>query len=93
MIFYGIILVLLVLYYLVMAPKTIRNTLKMIGLMAVLAALMVFVGWGVINLFRSPPQIYIILVMTVLGLLCFKDVCYLSQRPLPKSLARIWFEK
>ena len=60
--FYLIIAILIISYYIFMAPKTIRNTLGMIGLV------------GLVKIMQSPPEIFLALAMVALGFFALRDV-------------------
>ena len=78
--FYLILAVLLISYYIFMAPKTIQNTLNMIGMVGVVALLLVLAVMSFIKIIQSPPEIFIGLGMTVLGFFAIRDVYRLPAR-------------
>lgn len=81
--FYLILAILLVLYYIFIAPKTIKNTMTMISLVALVAFLIVLAGMTFIRLIQSPPEIFVGLGMIALGYYTLKDVLKLSKKPKP----------
>lgn len=78
--FYLLVGLLLALYYIFAAPKTIKGTLNTVLLVAVLAMLLVLAILGVIKVMQSPPEIFLGLLMTVLGGYTLKDVLNLSPK-------------
>ncbi|EHJ56989.1 hypothetical protein HMPREF9318_01397 [Streptococcus urinalis FB127-CNA-2] len=78
--FYLIIAILIVSYYFFLAPKTVRNTLNMIGLVAIVALLIVLAGMSFIKLIQSPPELFIGLAMIVLTYFAIKDILTLSDK-------------
>lgn len=72
--FYLIIAILIVSYYIFMAPKTIRNTLGMIGFVGLIALLLVLAGMSFIKIMQSPPEIFLALAMVALGFFALRDV-------------------
>lgn len=72
--FYLIIAILIVSYYIFMAPKTIRNTLGMIGVVGLIALLLVLAGMSFIKIMQSPPEIFLALAMVALGFFALRDV-------------------
>ena len=79
--FYLIVAILLVLYYLFMAPKTVQNTLNAIGIVGAVALLLVLAGMSFIKILQSPPEIFIALGMIVLGYYAIRDVLRMPARP------------
>ena len=61
--FYLIIAILIISYYIFMAPKTIRNTLGMIGLVGLVAMLLVLAVMSFVKIMQSPPEIFLALAM------------------------------
>ncbi|MDY4762003.1 DUF3165 family protein [Streptococcus thoraltensis] len=84
--FYLLVLLAIVLYYFFMAPKTIRNTINSIVLMAVMALLLILAGMSFMKLIQSPGEVYIIAIMLVFGFLAIRDVIRLSSRPIQPRL-------
>lgn len=72
--FYLIIAILIISYYIFMAPKTIRNTLGMIGLVGLVAMLLVLAVMSFVKIMQSPPEIFLALAMVVLGFFALRDV-------------------
>lgn len=72
--FYLIIAILIISYYIFMAPKTIRNTLGMIGLVGLVAMLLVLAVMSFVKIMQSPPEIFLALAMVVLGSFALRDV-------------------
>lgn len=78
--FYLIIAILLVLYYVFVAPKTVKNTMNMISLVAIVAFLLVLAGMTFIKILQSPPEILVGLGMIVVGYYALRDVMRLSKK-------------
>ncbi|MEY8699619.1 DUF3165 family protein [Streptococcus ferus] len=78
--FYLIIAILLVLYYVFVAPKTVKNTMNMISLVAIVAFLLVLAGMTFIKILQSPPEIFVGLGMIVVGYYALRDVMRLSKK-------------
>ena len=79
--FYAIIAILLLMYYIFIAPKTIKNTMNMISVVGIIAFLMVLAGMTFIRIIQSPPEIFIGIGMIIVGYYAFKDVLHLRTRP------------
>ncbi|MCB4936633.1 DUF3165 family protein [Streptococcus mutans] len=65
--FYAIIAILLLMYYIFIAPKTIKNTMNMISVVGIIAFLMVLAGMTFIRIIQSPPEIFIGIGMIIVG--------------------------
>ena len=79
--FYAIIAILLLMYYIFIAPKTIKNTMNMISVVGIIAFLMVLAGMTFIRIIQSPPEIFIVIGMIIVGYYALKDVLHLRTRP------------
>ena len=79
--FYAIIAILLLMYYIFIAPKTIKNTMNMISVVGIIAFLMVLAGMTFIRIIQSPPEIFIGIGMIIVGYYALKDVLHLLTRP------------
>ena len=78
--FYAIIAILLLMYYIFIAPKTIKNTMNMISVVGIIAFLMVLAGMTFIRFIQSPPEIFIGIGMIIVGYYALKDVLHLRTR-------------
>lgn len=63
-----------------MAPKSVRNTLTMIGLVALVALLIVLAGMSVLKILQTPPEIFIVLAMIGLAYFSIKDILNLPKK-------------
>lgn len=63
-----------------MAPKSVRNTLTMIGLVALVALLIVLAGMSVFKILQTPPEIFIVLAMIALAYFSIKDILNLPKK-------------
>ena len=79
--FYAIIAILLLMYYIFIAPKTIKNTMNIISVVGIIAFLMVLAGMTFIRIIQSPPEIFIGIGMIIVGYYALKDVLHLRTRP------------
>ncbi|MFC2366339.1 MAG: DUF3165 family protein, partial [Streptococcus mutans] len=79
--FYAIIAILLLMYYIFIAPKTIKNNMNMISVVGIIAFLMVLAGMTFIRIIQSPPEIFIGIGMIIVGYYALKDVLHLRTRP------------
>ncbi|MGT2751918.1 DUF3165 family protein [Streptococcus porcinus] len=72
--FYLIIAILIVSYYIFMAPKSIKNTLSMIGLVALVALLIVLAGMSLIKILESPPEVFVVIAMIAVSFFALCDI-------------------
>ena len=79
--FYAIIAILLLMYYIFIATKTIKNTMNLISVVGIIAFLMVLAGMTFIRIRQSPPEIFIGIGMIIVGYYALKDVLHLRTRP------------
>ena len=77
--FYAIIAILLLMYYIFIAPKTIKNTMNMISVVGIISFLMVLAGMTFIRIIQSPPEMLI--GIGIVGYYALKDVLHLRTRP------------
>lgn len=84
--FYLIVAILIVSYYFFMAPKTIRSTLNMIGMVGAVALLLVLAAMSFVKIMQSPPEIFLGLAMVALGFFAIRDVYRLPSKKDEKSI-------
>ncbi len=63
-----------------MAPASIRNTLSMIGLVALVALLLVLAGMSIVKLLQTPPEFFIALAMLALAYFSLKDILRMPKK-------------
>ena len=78
---YAIIAILLLMYYIFIAPKTIKNTMNMISVVGIIAFLMVLAGMTFIRIIQSPPEIFIGIGMIIVGYYALKVVWHFRTSP------------
>lgn len=57
-----------------MAPKSIKNTLSMIGLVALVALLIVLAGMSLIKILESPPEVFVVIAMIAVSFFALRDI-------------------
>lgn len=75
---YLIIAILIVLYYLFGAPKSVKNTMNMITLVGSVALMIVLASLTFLKILQSPPEILIVIGMAVLAYFTLKDISRLG---------------
>lgn len=77
--FYLIMGIMLVLFYIFMAPQTIKGTLNLVAAVFLLVALVVVLLLGVTKLVEAPMDLWLILVMVLVGLWSMYDLYHLDR--------------
>lgn len=77
--FYLIIGTLLILYYIFLAPKTIKSTMNIVLLVGLVALVSVLMVLGLIRMLQAPIEIFIGIAMTVFGAYVLRDVWRLEK--------------
>lgn len=83
--FYLIIAILIGLYYFFMAPKTVKNTLNIIGVVGLIALFIVLAGMSFVEIIHLPIEVFLGIGMIIIGYRAFRDVMALSAVPVVKS--------
>ena len=78
--FYLIVAILIISYYFFMAPKTIRRTLNMIGIVGAVAVLLVLAAMSFVKIMQSPPEVFVGIAMVALGFFAIRDVYRLPSK-------------
>lgn len=68
-------------YYIFIAPKTVKSTMNMISLVGIIALLLVLTGMALMRLIQSPPEIFVGIGMSAVGYYSLNDVMKLSTKP------------
>lgn len=78
--FYLLVGLLLGLYYIFVAPKTIKGTLNTVLVVGVIALLLVLAFLGVLKVMQSPPEVFVSIFMCGLGAYILRDVLQLRPK-------------
>lgn len=87
--FYLILAIIVILIYSFMAPKSVQSTMNLIVLMAAVAFLIILGIGSVIQLIQSPPEIFVGLLVSVLGFFALRDILYLQAKPKSPLLEKL----
>ena len=77
--FYLIIGIMLLLFYIFAAPQNIKGTMNVVASVFLLVALVIALVLGFLRIVQSPPEIWLCLVMIVLGLWAMWDLYFMPQ--------------
>ncbi|MBF7094575.1 DUF3165 family protein [Streptococcus sp. HF-1907] len=78
--FYLIIAILIALYYIFMAPKSVQSTLNAIGVVGLIALLVVLSVMSFIKIIALPGEVFVGVIMIVIGSLAMRDVLRLPKK-------------
>ncbi|TWS95428.1 MULTISPECIES: DUF3165 family protein [unclassified Streptococcus] len=78
--FYLIIALMILGYYFFAAPKSIKNTLNIIFIVGLVGSFVVLAILSFTQLSQSPPEIFVGLLMTLVGVLALKDMFALTTK-------------
>ncbi|MBM7635412.1 DUF3165 family protein [Streptococcus saliviloxodontae] len=84
--FYLIIIILILLYLIFRAPKTIRSTAGLIGVVALGALLLFVIVGGIQKLISLPIEYFLGIMMSIFAYFVVRDVYRLTARPRPQNL-------
>lgn len=77
---YLIVAILITLYYLFGAPKSVKNTMNMIVLVGLVAILLVLAVLTFFKMLQSPAEAYVAIAMVVLSYFTLKDLSRLTVK-------------
>lgn len=77
--FYLIIGIMLVLFYIFVAPQNIKGTMNVVASVFLLVALVIALVLGFLRIVQSPPEIWLCLVMIILGLWAMWDLYFMPR--------------
>ncbi len=77
--FYLILAIMLILFYIFAAPKSVKGTINLVASVFVLGAIVILLVLGVLHVVKSPPELWICLLMSVLGIWAMVDLYFLDK--------------
>ncbi|HFH9838077.1 TPA: DUF3165 family protein [Streptococcus suis] len=78
--FYLIIAIILVLFYIFMAPNNIKGTMNLVASVFLLAALLIALVLGFLKVVQSPPEIWVGIIMSIVGLWAMRDIYFMDKK-------------
>ncbi|MGQ7461620.1 DUF3165 family protein [Streptococcus suis] len=79
--FYLILAILLVLFYIFVAPKNVRETINIILAVFVLVLLSIALVLGFLKIMQFPSEVWVGMLMVLLGIWAMRDIYYLDKEP------------
>ncbi|HFI0119555.1 TPA: DUF3165 family protein [Streptococcus suis] len=83
--FYLILAILVVLFYIFMAPDHIKGTLNLIAAVFLLVGMLIALFLGILHIMQFPTDFWLGLVMVLIGLWAMRDIYYLENGPKIKN--------
>ncbi|HEL2219210.1 TPA: DUF3165 family protein [Streptococcus suis] len=79
--FYLILAIMLVLFYIFIAPRNIKGTMNLIASVFLLVALAIALVLGFLRIMQFPKEIWVGLLMILIGFWAMRDIYYLDKEP------------
>ena len=79
--FYLILAIMLVLFYIFIAPRNIKVTMNLIASVFLLVALAIALVLGFLRIMQFPKEIWVGLLMILIGFWAMRDIYYLDKEP------------
>lgn len=77
--FYLILAIMLLLFYIFAAPKSVKGTINLVASVFVLGAFVILLILGVLQVVKSPPELWMSLLMSLLGIWAMYDLYHLDK--------------
>ncbi|MER0122601.1 DUF3165 family protein [Streptococcus sp. ZJ93] len=77
--FYLIVAIMLVLFYLFAAPSNIKGTMNVVGAVFLVVGLLITLLLGFLQVLQSPPEMWLVIGMVVIGLWAMRDIYLLDK--------------
>lgn len=77
--FYLILAIMLVLFYIFVAPKNVKGTINLIVAVFLLVALFAALLLGFLKIMQFPSEVWIGLVLVLIGLWALRDIHYMDR--------------
>lgn len=77
--FYLIVAIMLVLFYIFVAPSNIKGTMNVVAAVFVVVGLLIALLLGLLKILQSPPEMWLVIGMVVVGLWAMRDIYFLDK--------------
>ncbi|MBY5035274.1 DUF3165 family protein [Streptococcus gallolyticus] len=77
--FYLILAMMLVLFYIFVAPSNVKGTMNLVASVFLLVALVIAIVLGFLRILQSPPQLWLGLAMVLLGYWALRDIYFMDK--------------
>ncbi|WP_156021209.1 DUF3165 family protein [Streptococcus ruminantium] len=79
--FYLILAIMLVLFYVFVAPRNVRGTMNLIAAVFLLVALATALILGFLKIMQFPREVWVSLILIIIGFWAMRDIYYLDREP------------
>lgn len=83
--FYLIIAIILVLFYIFMAPNNVKGTMNLVASVFLLVILVITLFLGLLKVVQSPPEIWLGIIMSIVGLWAMRDIYLMDKKGIKQS--------
>lgn len=77
--FYLILAIMLVLFYIFVAPSNIKGTMNVVAAVFVVVGLLITLLLGFLRILQSPPEMWLVAGMVMVGLWAMRDIYFLDK--------------
>ncbi|MGT2716091.1 DUF3165 family protein [Streptococcus respiraculi] len=77
--FYLIVAIMLVLFYIFAAPSNIKGTMNVVAAVFIVVGLLIALLLGFLKVLQSPPEMWLVIGMVVVGLWAMRDIYFLDR--------------
>lgn len=78
--FYLILAMMLVLFYIFMAPRNVKGTMNLVASVFLLVGLVIAVVLGFLQVLQSPPELWIVIGMCLIGYWGLRDIYFMDKK-------------
>ncbi len=78
--FYLIIAIMLLLFYIFAAPDNVKGTMNLVAFVFFLVALLIALALGFLTVTQSPPEIWVGIAMSIVGLWAMCDIYLMDKK-------------
>ncbi len=78
--FYLILALMLVLFYIFAAPRSVKGTMNLVASVFLLVALVIAIVLGFLKVVESPPELWMGVIMSLLGIWTMYDIAKMEKK-------------
>lgn len=78
--FHLIIAIILLLFYIFVAPSNVKGTMNLVAVVFLVVGLLIALLLGFLKILQSPPELWLVIAMVVVGLWAMRDIYFLDKR-------------
>ncbi|MBF0787383.1 MULTISPECIES: DUF3165 family protein [unclassified Streptococcus] len=77
--FYLIVAIMLVLFYIFVAPSNIKGTMNVVAAVFIVVGLLIALLLAFLKILQSPPEMWLVIGLIVVGLWAMRDIHFLDK--------------